>query len=969
MFSKRIIAVVLLCAGAANAQLEPQQRIVDQPLPPLPAPRLERDPELVSGADPVYPEDARLAGREGEVGLRIVIDADGRVVRVDITSLPPQPPSAGGAPDQNPGVDGTNSDPTPQNGDDISRALGWAAMGAATHFEFIAASFCTWARDTDGRTPKETCGQTLPVAIDYQTTFALQEVVQAVPVEDVAVTDQQGGPLNFEGVVREAATKDPLADVDVSIDVLQPGATDSTPLSDRYQTLTAVTDAQGRFSFRGVSDGEHRVSYTLSAYEPAFSDEAFTQTERTQVVVYLVPRQTNKFETVVRRRRAQKDVSKISLSRDEVKRVPGTFGDPIRVIENLPGLARAPFIGGALIIRGANPEDSGIYFDGVEIPILYHFGGLTSVVNAEFLEEISFFPGGFGAYYGRATAGIVDVSSRKLKLKGCRGYGEVDVFDAGFFFACPVTIGELPTVTFAAAARRSYVDALLPVVLDAFLGSQQAIIAAPIYWDYQLKLETSPLPGQTFSLFAFGSDDDLKVLSRNTGGNGFSIGFHQTFHRLVAKWEWKLTPNVRHTFQPFGGLTRIEINADNDGSGGGPTTAANIGIYTWNWGIRDELSWAINNALTVRAGVDYLGQTFGTAFEVPLPLEIGSFPRVFPRVDGSVQSFGSSGLNNALGTYLEAELLPFPGFKLVPGVRLESTVFTFLPSEIGVEDEKSASAETSLFHIDPRLTARLELWPRTTIKGAAGIYRKTGSGQQLNPATGNPDLLEPRAVQLIAGIEQGLTEKLNLDVQIYFTNRDLLVQATSQLETVADSDQVDPLFLNNGGRGRTFGVELLLRHEISEYFYGWIAYTLSRTDEDLNEANSSFSLTDFDQTHILTVVGSTNLPWGFTLGGRFRLVSGNLQAFPLGSVHDVDTTDYLGLGNSERERLPFFHQLDLRIDRKFVFEQFSGTAYLDLLNVYNQANAEGVISDYRSREFQPIPSLPFLPIFGMSAEF
>lgn len=925
----------------------------EEPPPPLPATKLETPPELASGADPTYPEEARVAGRAGDVVLRIVIDEEGHVGRVDITDLPKD-------------KDG--------NVDDISRALGWAALGAATNFEFIAASFCTYKYQPpppqgDGRTVVETCGVTMPVAIDYKTTFALQEVVEEVPVEEKAVTEAAGGALNFEGVVREAASKDPLADVEVSVEILKAGVTEDTPVEDRYDIRVAVTDEEGRFSFRGVPDGEHRVSYTLSSYEPAFSDETFTQKDRTQVVIYLVPRDTNKFETVIRRRRAQKDVAKIALSRDEVKRVPGSFGDPIRVIENLPGLARAPFIGGALIVRGANPDDSGVYFDGVEIPILYHFGGLTSVVNAEFLEDISFYPGGFGAYYGRATAGIVDVSSRKLKLKGCRGYGEVDLLDAGFFFACPVTVGELPTVTFAAAARRSYIDALLPIVLDAFLGTQQAIVAAPVYWDYQIKAETTPLPGQTFSVFGFGSDDDLKVLSRNTGGNGFNIGFHETFHRLVGRWDWKLSPDVKHTFQPFVGVTRIDINGGNDGGDGGPNVGGSIGIETWNWGVRDELQWTLNEAAVARVGIDYLGSTFGTAFDIPLPLEIGSFPRVFPRVEGSEQQFGSSGYTNAVAAYVEAELTPFRGFKLVPGVRLEQTIFTFLPSETDVEQAQTDAASTDLFHIDPRLTARWELWPRSVVKGAIGVYRQPPSGQDLAPEVGNPDLLEPRAVQIIGGIEQGLTEKIGLDLQAYYTNRDLLIQNTSRVVAIPDSDAVDPLFLDNGGRGYTFGAEILLRHEISEYFYGWIAYTLSRTAVDLDENDSSFELTSFDQTHILTIVGSTNLPWGFTFGGRFRVVSGNLQGFPLGSVHDLDTTDYLGLGNSSVERLPYFHQLDLRLDRKFVFEQFSATAYLDVLNVYNQANQEGVIADYRSREVQPIPSLPFIPVFGMSAEF
>ncbi|HEY1101746.1 MAG TPA: TonB-dependent receptor plug domain-containing protein, partial [Myxococcota bacterium] len=662
----------------------------------------------------------------------------------------------------------------------------------------------------------------------------------------------------------------------------------------------------------------------------------------------------------------QKDVAKVSLSRDEVKRVPGTFGDPIRVIENLPGLARAPFIGGALIVRGANPADSGVYFDGVEIPILYHFGGLTSVVNAEFLDDIAFYPGGFGAYYGRATAGIVDVSSRKLKLRGCRGYAEADVIDAGFFFACPVQIGELPTVTFAAAARRSYIDAILPVVLDTFLGSGQAIIATPVYWDYQLKLETSPLPNQTFSLFAFGSDDDLKVLSRNTGGQGFQIGYNTNFHRLVGRWTWDLAPGLKHMLQPYGGLTQVRINGGN--AGNGPDTSGEVTIATWNWGIRDELQWTITPNVVFRTGIDYLGQTFGTRFTVPLPVELGSFPRVFPRVTGTEQTFQSDGMTNAIAAYVEAELTPLPGLKLVPGARLESTLFTFLPNDLP-DGTTSRAEQAELFHIDPRLTARWELWPQTTIKGAAGVYRQTPEAQEINPNSGNPNLLEPRAIQLIAGVEQGLTDKLSLDVQLYYTNRDLLVQNTDRVLAVADSDEVNPLFYDNGGRGNTTGIEVLLRQEITEYLYGWVAYTLSRTVIDLDEDDSSFDLTTFDQTHILTVVAQTNLPFGFTFGGRFRLVSGNLQRFPLGAVHDLDTTNYLGIGDSTRRRLPAFHQLDLRIDRKWVFEQFSATAYLDVLNVYNNTNVEGVISDFRSREVQAIPSLPFLPVFGMSAEF
>jgi len=89
----------------------------------------------------------------------------------------------------------------------------------------------------------------------------------------------------------------------------------------------------------------------------------------------------------------------------------------------------------------------------------------------------------------------------------------------------------------------------------------------------------------------------------------------------------------------------------------------------------------------------------------------------------------------------------------------------------------------------------------------------------------------------------------------------------------------------------------------------------------------------------------------------------------VGSVQDLDTSGYRAIQSSVRGRLPTFHQLDFRIDRKFVFDNLSITPYLDLLNVYNATNAETYITDYRSVSQEPLPGLTFIPNFGVQGEF
>jgi hypothetical protein len=83
-------------------------------------------------------------------------------------------------------------------------------------------------------------------------------------------------------------------------------------------------------------------------------------------------------------------------------------------VELLAGVGRPPFGAGAIIVRGSSPQDSQAFFEGLPVLQIYHFGGLTSFVNSNFLQRIEFYPGNFGSQFGRKRGGAIGRAGETL---------------------------------------------------------------------------------------------------------------------------------------------------------------------------------------------------------------------------------------------------------------------------------------------------------------------------------------------------------------------------------------------------------------------------------------------------------------------------------------------------------------------------------------------------------------------------
>ncbi len=215
----------------------------------------------------------------------------------------------------------------------------------------------------------------------------------------------------------------------------------------------------------------------------------------------------------------------------------------------------------------------------------------------------------------------------------------------------------------------------------------------------------------------------------------------------------------------------------------------------------------------------------------------------------------------------------------------------------------------------------------------------------------------------VAGADFDPTPTLHIEVEGFYKDLRQLV--------VRGQTPADPALVTDG-RGRVYGGELLVRQQLWHNFFGWIAYTLSRSERQ-DHPGDAWRIFQFDQTHILTLIASYKLPRGYQVGVRFRYVTGNPYTptvAPYG-VFDANSGSYRAIYAQPvySGRLADFHQLDVRFDKEWTFNKWRLAVYLDLQNVYNNRAPEATAYNFNDRLSAPVAGLPIIPDLGIRGEF
>ncbi|HEY3494722.1 MAG TPA: TonB family protein [Polyangiaceae bacterium] len=693
--------------------------------------------------------------------------------------------------------------------------------------------------------------------------------------------------------------------------------------------LERTTDAQGGFEALGLEPGAYTVRVDADGFLPLEEAETLASSEEVEVKYRLNPPVTDSEEVIVRGDKPHREVTRRQLTRREFTRIPGTSGDALRSIQNLPGVARPPALSGELVVRGNADQSTPVFIDGLWLPSVYHFGGLSSVVPSELIDEINFYPGNFGVKYGRGLAGVVDAHFRETRDDGrYHGLFGVDLIDARLMLEGPVP--GLKGWNFIGGFRRSHVDLWLTPLLE---GEDTEITAAPVYYDYQFVLDTRPTQSSYLRIGLIGFEDRFRAFSESSAFGGSTDALNAIVGvATVYQTELSNTTSAEISVSFARSHQRFQESV--------------IDIDTVAHGVlgRAELSQRLLPNLMLRAGLD---------------LQVGPY-----RIDGQVPEQGVTGGPP-----------PGPAFAS-PAREFDQSELFFLPAVYGELTTRAKRLEvvswvrldythmTRHYDVSPRLTARYDLVtsPRTTLKGGSGIFHQAPGLFEITLSDDATTLRSERNWQNSLGVEQQIGRHLEASVEGFYNVMDDLVTRRLGPNGVLRYD--------NSATGRVYGLEAMLRYVADDDFFGWISYTLSRSERTWSPGQPS-QLFYADQPHNLTVLGSYNLGKGWELGARFRLSSGNLYTPCNGGLLNSSSTTYICVsGKQNSERLSTFHQLDVRVDKRWVFSSWTLGIYLDLINAYNNISEDAPAYSFDfSQRGTTSQNLPIVPSLGIRGEF
>ena len=713
-----------------------------------------------------------------------------------------------------------------------------------------------------------------------------------------------------------------------------------------------VSDSLGNFRFSQLKPGAYTIEVSGVGFKTKQLNNIPVTTGNENNIQIEIEELVNQLSsvTVTSRRSSAKAAtleSPLSIQRlttEDIKNNPGGFFDISRVIQSLPGVGGGA-AGGTfrndIIIRGGAPSENVFYLDGIEIPIINHFGtqgsggGPAGILNVLLIEDVRLSTSAFDAKYDNALSSVFQFKQKNGNPNKFQGNIRLSLTESVLTLDGPMS----KKTTFVASARKSSLGILANLLNWSFL---------PNYSDFQFKTTTRINDKTTLTLLGVGAIDRFKFITPDslTAENQYILGnsptidqnsytLGATIKKIIPKGFWNLSISRNYLDNQ---ANKFEDNKN-------PIEQQRT-LKIKSIEAESKIRWDVTkNYENVTLSYGLTGQLirFDNIFYQVLRRAISpSMPALTINSNTNTNFFRYGGFAQ-IGTRVLNDKLSLSG-----GLRMDA-------------NSLSNSESNPLKQLSPRLSASLAISDMLRLNASYGIYYRLPTYTQLNfsnISTGektNPGHYI-QATHYVAGLEYLPKNTTRITVEGFYKDygnypvsiNDGISIANKGLEFGAIGNEP----IAQIGKGRAYGFELFAQQKLTKNFFGVFSYTFYRSE--FSGLDNKFVPASWDNRQLISMTAGYKLPKNWEIGLKYRY-----QGAAPYTPYDEPTSraNYLTIGSGVFDfsqinsmRLSAFNAADIRIDKKWNFKKTTLDFYIDITNFYGSEAKEADLYTFKRNE-------------------
>lgn len=736
--------------------------------------------------------------------------------------------------------------------------------------------------------------------------------------------------FTLSGTITEIASNETLIGVTVAVPSLSTGV-----VTNEYG-FYSITLPKGIYELQISSLGYQDIIQTIDlSFDQKINFQLLEDAEQLEEVVVT--------EDIERLNIRKPQMSVNSLSVETIKKIPVILGeaDIIKSILLLPGVSNAGEGASGFNVRGGAVDQNLILLDEATIFNSSHLFGFFSVFNPDAIKDVKLFKGGIPSRYGGRVSSVLEIFQKEGNSKEFKVNGGIGAVASRLLAEGPIIKDK---AAFLIGGRASYAHLFLPLF---------DIDNTAYFYDLNTKLN-----------FKLNESNNI-FISGYFGRDVFSISesFVNTYGNAVLNFRWnhlfsdKLFSNLSLIYSDYYYGLKLDF----------------VG-FKWNSGIQNfnlkyDFKHYLSNNFQVNYGINNIYYRFNPGKIEPSDSESGIIENQL------IQKYA-----NEFAVYVDVEQNITEKLSLQYGLRLSNFIrlgqdelnvyendhpVSFDPDlqiykeaePIDVINPKRSEQLATYTNLEPRIALAYSLDPNNSIKASytrlsqyLHLLSNTSSPTPLDVWTPSgpfvkPQLLDQYALGYFKNLKDG---DYSLETEVFYKDIQNRIDYIDGANLIAN-DAIEQVILN--GEARAYGFELLLRKN-RDRFEGWLAYTLSKSEQRTPGRNASetginsgsWYNTPYDKTHDVSLYLNYELNEKWSFNSNFVFQTGQPTNYPIGQFEFQNlAVPYYGLRN--KQRLPAYHRIDFSATltpRKNKGRKLKAEWVFSIYNLYNRRNAASI---------------------------